>query len=209
MTAPGWYPDPSGVPRQRYFDGTRWTEQYTPLQQPRKSRVWLWVLLSVFGVMVLAFGGCVAFVGSVASNMEEGSGSSSATDSGASVGSGAARDGKFEFAVTNVTTGSTRPNLPSARGTWVLASIRVTNIGNEPQSFFVGNQKLIDTAGREYAADDMAAMRINDESTMVLDLGPGFSLNVVIPFDVPPASVPDALVLHDSAFSGGVRIDIT
>lgn len=30
MTAPGWYPDPSGIPGQRYFDGTTWTEQRAP-----------------------------------------------------------------------------------------------------------------------------------------------------------------------------------
>lgn len=27
---PGWYPDPSGTPGQRYFDGARWTPQYAP-----------------------------------------------------------------------------------------------------------------------------------------------------------------------------------
>src|SRR5215207_3694211 len=34
--APGWYPDPSGAPEQRYFDGLDWTEQGAPLpaQQP-------------------------------------------------------------------------------------------------------------------------------------------------------------------------------
>jgi predicted Co/Zn/Cd cation transporter (cation efflux family) len=26
-TQPGWYPDPSGLGRQRYWDGTRWTDQ--------------------------------------------------------------------------------------------------------------------------------------------------------------------------------------
>ncbi|MGH3563077.1 MAG: DUF2510 domain-containing protein [Mycobacterium sp.] len=26
----GWYPDPSGTPRQRYLDGTNWTAQYVP-----------------------------------------------------------------------------------------------------------------------------------------------------------------------------------
>jgi hypothetical protein len=26
VTAPGWYPDPSGVQGQRYLDGTDWTE---------------------------------------------------------------------------------------------------------------------------------------------------------------------------------------
>jgi hypothetical protein len=31
MTAPaGWYPDPSGKPMQRYFDGRAWTEHYAP-----------------------------------------------------------------------------------------------------------------------------------------------------------------------------------
>ena len=32
--APGWYPDPSGAPGQRYFDGADWTEarQAAPLR---------------------------------------------------------------------------------------------------------------------------------------------------------------------------------
>jgi Host cell surface-exposed lipoprotein/Protein of unknown function (DUF2510) len=29
--APGWYPDPSGTPQQRYFDGQQWAEKYAPL----------------------------------------------------------------------------------------------------------------------------------------------------------------------------------
>ncbi len=34
--APGWYPDPSGAPEQRFFDGFDWTEHRAPLaaQQP-------------------------------------------------------------------------------------------------------------------------------------------------------------------------------
>src|SRR5271155_4785450 len=32
--APGWYPDPSGAPGQRYFDGTRWTEQRSDVPAP-------------------------------------------------------------------------------------------------------------------------------------------------------------------------------
>ena len=28
QAAPGWYPDPSGAPRQRYFDGEVWTDHY-------------------------------------------------------------------------------------------------------------------------------------------------------------------------------------
>ena len=33
-TPPGWYPDPSGAPEQRYFDGTQWTEFGTHSPQP-------------------------------------------------------------------------------------------------------------------------------------------------------------------------------
>ena len=32
--AAGWYPDPSGSPTQRYFDGTYWTEHTTPAPAP-------------------------------------------------------------------------------------------------------------------------------------------------------------------------------
>jgi len=30
-TAAGWYPDPSGAPVQRYFDGSDWTQHWAPL----------------------------------------------------------------------------------------------------------------------------------------------------------------------------------
>ncbi|HEY9267581.1 MAG TPA: DUF2510 domain-containing protein, partial [Mycobacterium sp.] len=26
----GWFPDPSGQPGQRYFDGQRWTQHFVP-----------------------------------------------------------------------------------------------------------------------------------------------------------------------------------
>jgi hypothetical protein len=31
LPAPGWYPDPSGVPGQRYFDGRAWTSHHVPV----------------------------------------------------------------------------------------------------------------------------------------------------------------------------------
>ncbi|QFG08936.1 hypothetical protein PBI_MALAGASYROSE_40 [Mycobacterium phage MalagasyRose] len=34
MTAPGWYPDPSGMPHQRYHDGIQWTSHTTAVQAP-------------------------------------------------------------------------------------------------------------------------------------------------------------------------------
>jgi hypothetical protein len=37
---PGWYPDPSGGPSQRYWDGTRWTDAFLPAaaEQPTATQ---------------------------------------------------------------------------------------------------------------------------------------------------------------------------
>lgn len=81
MTQPGWYPDPSGAPGQRYFDGANWTDQRAAAQQtqpqyvyvapPKKKPIWPWVLLAIFVVIFLAFGACVAFVGGVANEIDK------------------------------------------------------------------------------------------------------------------------------------------
>ena len=34
LPPPGWYPDPNGAPAQRYFDGTKWTDQLAPVSPP-------------------------------------------------------------------------------------------------------------------------------------------------------------------------------
>ena len=85
----------------------------------------------------------------------------------------------------------------------------VTNTGNEPQSFFIQNQKLIDSAGREFAADTTASYEMNPaNNTMVLDMNPGFSVTAKVPFDVPPETPVAAIEVHDSAFSGGARVRV-
>jgi hypothetical protein len=51
---PGWYPDPSGAPVQRYFGGTRWSERRTP--KSNKERLWIIVgiaSLLAAGVVVM------------------------------------------------------------------------------------------------------------------------------------------------------------
>jgi Protein of unknown function (DUF2510) len=34
LPPPGWYPDPGGANTQRYFDGTKWTDQLAPFNPP-------------------------------------------------------------------------------------------------------------------------------------------------------------------------------
>lgn len=209
--SPGWYPDPSGAPGQRYWDGTNWgpvaapsTGAYPP---PKKRKIWPWV---VIGIVILIFGGCATMCASVASEVSKstesgGADSSRSTSNAASLGQ-EVRDGKFSFRVTDFGVAGSEAGL-KPRGEFVIVTLQVSNIGNEPQSFFVQNQKLIDAEGREYAADTMAALRINEDA-MALDLGPGFDISVNVPFDVPPGTQPQYVELHDSAFSAGALVEL-
>lgn len=79
MTAPGWYPDPSGKPMQRYFDGTDWTEHYaaagtkpqppSATAQPPNPVVGWWqdlprllkvVVVAAVGIAVIGIGNAIS-----------------------------------------------------------------------------------------------------------------------------------------------------
>nr|WP_280271500.1 DUF4352 domain-containing protein [Nocardia wallacei] len=123
------------------------------------------------------------------------------------------RDGKFAFVVNNVEAGrqavGTNPYLrKEAQGTYVLVHTTVTNIGNKPQTYFGQNQKLVDAQGRQFANDYMAEANVNDSMATTSEINPGNQMAVTIVFDVPADAVPDHIILHDSAFSGGVRASL-
>jgi hypothetical protein len=74
---PGWYPNPQG-PGQRYWDGTKWTDQYqpgAPVQEDKKrgrfGRNCLMVTLGVVIGGVVLIGGCVAILGSALDEAED------------------------------------------------------------------------------------------------------------------------------------------
>ena len=56
----GWYPDPSGAPRQRYWDGHQWTG-HAPAR-PTLSGKGLWIAISMIAAIALFFGGCTAMI---------------------------------------------------------------------------------------------------------------------------------------------------
>ncbi|KZS61098.1 hypothetical protein A4G27_16555 [Mycobacterium kansasii] len=114
------------------------------------------------------------------------------------------RDGKFAFTVTGVTRAPS-VGTTQARGEFVIVTMTVKNTGAQPQDFFSSNQKLYDTAGRQFAADSMA---ISTDS-MVINLNPGFDLNVKVPFDVPTGTTIATIELHDSAFSDGAKVRLS
>lgn len=127
----------------------------------------------------------------------------------------AARDGKFEFIVNGIECG--RPNVgsdfltKSAQGQYCLLRVNVKNIGNEKQSLFSSNQKLLDASNREYSADDQATLYASPQGSTASwfnDINPGNSVDGVIVFDVPKDVVPITTQMHDSAFSGGVKVNL-
>jgi hypothetical protein len=201
-TAPrGWYPDPSGAPHQRYWDGKQWTGHAPPL--PKRSESVLWITLSIVGAIVLFFGGCASLVAIASqSHKNSGSGSGQVAPPGKPV-----HDGTFEFVVSDVSTPPNWHGDPRPRGQWIIATVNVRNIDHEPQSFLAINQKLIDSGGRIYVADAMAAITLNNKS-MVIAMKPGFNMTVKVPFDVPSGTVPATIELHDSVFSDGARVQV-
>lgn len=212
-------PDEPTEPPQPPLGGQQPGGYYPPppsyYQQPQQKRKkWPWILLAV---VVLFFGGCVAIIGSIGSSIEsasksnEPSSGSHPSESAPANGIGQeVRDGKFAFTVTNVQRAPTA-GTATARGEFVIVTMTVKNTGNQPQSFFSNNQKLFDTAGREYASDSTADSALNSDSgdSMVIDLNPGFDLTAKVAFDVPPGTQVAGITVHDSAFSGGAKISLS
>lgn len=193
-TPAGWYPDPSGSGDQRYFDGANWTSSQT-VAPVRKRRMWPWI---VAGVLVLSFGGCVAVLkgGTHLSCLSWLAGAAAKGDP--------VSDGQLQFVVTDFSRALLQGH-PPPRGEYVIAVVTVTNTGNEPRSFLVQNQKLIDVGRREYAGADMSADELHNQLTTALKLNSGLSLTVRMRFDVPKGSKLMTIELHESASSTGAK----
>jgi hypothetical protein len=139
------------------------------------------------------------------------SGGTAGTPTAAAAGS-SVRDGKFEFRVLDVaraTSAGSADGNPymqvKPQGEFIIVTMSVANIGDEPQSYFGQNQKLIDSSGRQFGANSEANMWMNNNVGLG-GINPGNSIQVREAFDVPPGTVPDELEVHDSMLSGGAHI---
>lgn len=125
----------------------------------------------------------------------------------------AARDGKFEFVVKGLQCGvmsvGDNPYLTKTpQGQFCLLDVSVKNIGNEKQSLFSSNQKLLN-GSVEYSADDTATIyAAPNSSSWYSDINPGNSVEGKIVFDVPKDVTPIVAELHDSSLSGGVKVTL-
>ena len=124
----------------------------------------------------------------------------------------AVRDGKFEFVVDGIECGVAEVGSEylkkTAQGQFCLVSVGVKNIGDKPQMFLGDNVSLFNAQGQEYSADTEAGIYLDSTAgaTFLEEINPGNQLSGKVVFDIPAGAVPASLELHDSAFSGGVKV---
>ena len=124
------------------------------------------------------------------------------------------RDGKFEFVVKSVTCGKNSVGTnqyltKEAQGQFCLMDLTVKNIGDQQQTFTENAQKLLNADGMQYSSDSVASLyNSNNSDTWLNQINPGNSVQGVIVFDIPKDQVPTSAELHDSVYSGGVKVSL-
>jgi hypothetical protein len=195
--------------------------ELTKKKKPIYKRVWFIVLavIVVIAIAKSASGGG----GSTAASSSPAAASTPSTPSAAkapaaapkaAAGIGTAvRDGKFEFTVKNVDCSKSEIGTggftQKAQGVYCIVSVHVSNIGNEAQMFDASSQKAFDAQKREFSADSSAAMYLGDSGKSFLEqLNPGSAVDGQLVYDVPAGTKLTQIELHDSAFSGGVKVNL-
>jgi len=67
-------------------------------------------------------------------------------------------------------------------------------------------KKLLNAEGQQFSPDSTATLYNSD--VFLAQINPGNSVQGVLVFDVPAGAKITAAQMHDSAFSGGVRINL-
>jgi len=188
-----------------------------PQQQapaPKKKGKGKWILLAIVALIVII--AVATSGGGDKSSSSSASGDSTASGDDSSQAAGlnqAVRDGKFEFTVNGVdcsqTTLGTDPITTQAAGVFCLVSVHVQNIGDEAQTMDATSQVGYDAQGKKFSTDTEAEFYLeNGGNALFEQLNPGASVDGQLVFDVPAGTQLTQLELHDSAFSGGVTVDL-
>ena len=108
------------------------------------------------------------------------------------------KSGGLQFTVSKVKCGVTRIGdeylSTKPQGQFCLVTMKVKNIGGEPQRFDGDNQALFDTKGREFSADTEASIYLEDSYTFLTEINPGNTLKGTVVFDIPKKAKPDYLL---------------
>ena len=121
------------------------------------------------------------------------------------------RDGKFKFTVRSVKCGIAKVGdsvylQKKAQGQFCAVTMSISNIGDEAQSMFADNQVAFDSKGRKFSADSEASIYDGSSEVLWEEINPGNSVKGKVYFDIPKGAKLTSLELHDSAFSGGVKV---
>ncbi|MCM4077429.1 DUF4352 domain-containing protein [Paractinoplanes hotanensis] len=180
----------------------------------KKRKKWPWIVLAVVVVMIL---GCVGIVTLVVGGAKEAVDTLDDNAAGKNAVAGAmgkpARDGKFEFTVKSMDCGKTSVGQSvlavKAQGTFCIVTMTIKNIGDEAQTFDGASQKAYDAKGTQYSDDIEAELAVNgDASTFLQQINPGNQVTGKLVYDVPKGTKLTSIELHDSMFSGGVKIPL-
>lgn len=132
--------------------------------------------------------------------------------SGPAVGQ-AVRDGGFEFIVAGVHCGVKQVGDSSlgraAAGQYCLATMTVHNVGGRPARFSAGEQVAGSADGDRYHPDAAAGLEANDNSQILdSEIDPGQQIQAIVVYDVPVTARLTKLILHESARSRGVTVNL-
>jgi len=201
-------------------DAPYYGQQPPVSQPPKKRRKWPWIVGGIVAFLIVI--SAVSGHGSDSNKSEPSNTGSGGTSVAAKPSKGAlagmntpVRDGKFEFVVTKVEPGLTEigdnPYLArKAQGQFVIVSMSVKNIGDKPQDFSPSAQKLFDGEGRSFQSDANAQIALGGSDIPLYgNINPGNSVEVKVVYDMPQGAVPTTIELHDSMFSGGVKVSLT
>lgn len=124
------------------------------------------------------------------------------------------RDGKFEFTVEGVQPGVASVGdeflNQNAQGAFTLVTLKVTNIGDAPQTFYDSNVRGFDSQGRELSPDSTAGLYANPSGEgWINEINPGNSVTALVVFDLPAGETLTKIRVQDSAFSGGATINLS
>lgn len=174
-------------------------------------------ILTVIGVLIVIGVIASAAGGSKSTN----SPSSTSTKSGSTATAAMpklnqpANDGKFQFTVTSIQCGKPSVSSPdgyitkTAQGQYCLVNITANNIGDQSQTLDSSSQYLYDSSNKKYSSDSEASIDISPtDNTFYNPINPGNTVSGAVVFDIPKGVTPTVAELHDSAFSGGVKVSL-
>jgi hypothetical protein len=184
----------------------------TPRTEVRRRRPW--IVVGIVYAVGIGLAGLVVFGGlavkGVVDNRDD---NSTGKDAVAGQVGEPARDGDFEFIVTNVDCGRSTVGdamrSTTARGIYCLVTLAVKNVGTRAQPFDESGQRAYDEKGERYSHDANAEFAVNaGQHAWFKEIDPGGQVSGELVFDIPKARSLTSVELHGSPVSSGVKVPL-